>query len=137
MISNQGVIAMKKILLAAMIAAGSISVAHAGNVNDAIVADSAAIQQGIDEGQMVKLQGEIIQSLGDERYTLKDTNGQIEVEIDNDLTGDRPLQPGTNVVVIGEVDHDDGRTLVDVDKVLSMQGASTAETSAPTGSTTQ
>ncbi|ASK36201.1 YgiW/YdeI family stress tolerance OB fold protein [Alloalcanivorax mobilis] len=128
---------MKKILLAAMIAAGSISVAHAGNVNDAIVADSAAIQQGIDEGQMVKLQGEIIQSLGDERYTLKDTNGQIEVEIDNDLTGDRPLQPGTNVVVIGEVDHDDGRTLVDVDKVLSMQGASTAETSAPTGSTTQ
>ena len=128
---------MKKILLAAMIAASSISVAHAGNVNDAIVADSAAIQQGIDEGQMVKLQGEIIQSLGDERYTLKDTNGQIEVEIDDDLTGDRPLQPGTNVVVVGEVDHDDGRTLVDVDKVLSMQGASKAETSAPMGSSTQ
>ena len=128
---------MKKILLAAMIAASSISVAHAGNVNDAIVADSAAIQQGIDEGQMVKLQGEIIQSLGDERYTLKDTNGQIEVEIDDDLTGDRPLQPGTNVVVVGEVDHDDGRTLVDVDKVLSMQCASKAETSAPMGSSTQ
>lgn len=127
---------MKKILLAAMIAAGSFSVAHAGNVNDAIQADSAAIQQGIDEGQMVKLQGEIIQSLGDERYTLKDGNGQIEVEIDNDLTGDRPLQPGTNVVIIGEVDHDDGRTVVDVDKVVSMQGANQAET-APTGSTTE
>lgn len=122
---------MKKILVAALLAAGTFTTAHAGNVNDAIQADSAAILQGIDEGQMVKLQGEIVQALGDERYMLSDSNGQIEVEIDNDLTGDRALPTGTQVVIVGEVDHDDGRTLVDVDKVLSMQGASGAAATAP------
>lgn len=122
---------MKKILVAALLTAGTFTAAHAGNVNDAIQADSAAILQGIGEGQMVKLQGEIVQALGDERYMLSDSNGQIEVEIDNDLTSDRALPTGTQVVIVGEVDHDDGRTLVDVDKVLSMQGATGAATTAP------
>lgn len=127
---------MKKILLAAMIAVGSFSIAHAGDVSDAIQADSAAIQQGISKGTMVKLQGEIAKSLGDEHYMLRDSNGQIEVEIDDDLTGDRPLETGTTLVVIGKVKHDDGRTLVDVDKVLSMQGVGEEGTgAAPMGTT--
>lgn len=110
---------MKKLIIAAAVA-GTISLAHAG---DAIRADSAAIMQGIEEGTMVHITGEIIQVIDDERYVLEDTSGTIEIELDDDLTDDRQLQIGTRIDVVGEVDHDDGRTLVEVEKVNSIQGA--------------
>ncbi|MFP1682152.1 NirD/YgiW/YdeI family stress tolerance protein [Alloalcanivorax sp. C16-1] len=110
---------MKKLIIATALA-GAFTVAHAG---DAIKADSAAIKQGIEEGQMVHVTGEVTQVLEDEHYMLKDSAGTIEIELDNDLSGDRQLQVGTRLDVVGEVDHDDGRTLVEVEKVNSMQGA--------------
>lgn len=113
---------MKKLIIAAALA-GTVSLVHAG---DAIRADSAAINQGIEDGQMVHVAGEVTQILGDERYILKDSAGTIEIEVDTDLTGDRQLQAGTRVDVVGEVEHDDGRTLVEVEKVNSIQGAGVA-----------
>ena len=116
---------MKKLIIAAALA-GTFSLAHAG---DAIQADSAAIKQGIEEGQMVHLSGEVVQVMEDDHYLLRDTAGTIEIELDTDLTGDRQLPTGTSLDLVGEVDHDDGRTLVDVEKVNAMQGADAADIS--------
>ncbi|HCE40321.1 NirD/YgiW/YdeI family stress tolerance protein [Alloalcanivorax sp. C16-2] len=113
---------MKKLIIAAALA-GTFSVAHAG---DAIQADSAAIKQGIEEGKMVHLSGEVVQVMEDEHYLLRDTAGTIEIELDTGLTGDRQLQTGTRLDLVGEVDHDDGRTLVDVEEVNAMQGSDAA-----------
>ena len=56
--------------------------------------------------------------------------GQFEVELDDDLTADRPLKAGTQLSFTGEVDHDDGRSVVDVKKVHSVKGTTTNSPSA-------
>ena len=58
---------MKKLIIAAALA-GTFSVAHAG---DAIQADSAAIKQGIEEGKMVHLSGEVVQVMEDELVWMR------------------------------------------------------------------
>ena len=79
---------------------------------------------------MVHLSGEVVQVMEDERYLLRDTAGTIEIELDTGLTGDRQLQTGTRLDLVGEVDHDDGRSVVDVKKVHSVKGTSTNSPSA-------
>ena len=110
---------MKKIIFASIL----ISAAATVSAGDVIESDSAAINQGIREGTQVRMEGEIVQSLGDERYLLRDRKGQIEIELDDKLTADRPLKSGTQVSFTGEVEHDDGRSVVEVDKIHSIKGA--------------
>ncbi|EKF75993.1 hypothetical protein A11A3_00825 [Alcanivorax hongdengensis A-11-3] len=122
---------MKKLILASVLI-GATATAAAGNI---INSDSAAIQQGLKEGTQVRLQGEIVQPLGDEHYLLRDRKGQVEIELDDDLTSGRPLKAGTQLAFTGEVDHDDGRSIVEVDKIESIQGAgSMGSAPAPTTS---
>ena len=110
---------MKKLIIASVLMSAAATVT-AGEI---IKSDSAAITQGIKEGTQVRMEGEIVQSLGDERYLLRDRKGQIEIELDDVLTADRPLEAGTQVNFTGEVDHDDGRSIVDVEKIHSLKGA--------------
>jgi len=110
---------MKKLIIASVLMGAAATV----TAGDIIESDSAAINQGIKEGTQVRMEGEIVQSLGDERYLLRDRKGQIEIELDDKLTADRPLKAGPRVNFTGEVDHDDGRSIVEVDKIHSLKGA--------------
>ena len=110
---------MKKLIIASVLMGAAATV----TAGDIIESDSAAINQGIKEGTQVRMEGEIVQSLGDERYLLRDRKGQIEIELDDKLTADRPLTAGTRVNFTGEVEHDDGRSVVEVDKIHSLKGA--------------
>lgn len=112
---------MKKLILVSVLLSATATV----TAGDTITTDSAAINQGIKEGTQVRLEGEVVQSLGDERYLLRDRKGQIEIELDDDLTADRPLKAGTQLSFSGEVDHEDGRSVVEVKTVHAVKGATT------------
>ncbi|WP_255557915.1 NirD/YgiW/YdeI family stress tolerance protein [Photobacterium sp. WH24] len=65
----------------------------------------------------VTLTGHIVASLGDEDYRFKDSTGEMIVEIDNHLWGDKQIGPETQVILMGEVDKDLNGTTVDVNSV--------------------
>ncbi|MBV6541554.1 YgiW/YdeI family stress tolerance OB fold protein [Ursidibacter maritimus] len=65
----------------------------------------------------VALSGYIVSKVGDEKYTFKDSTGQIRVEIDDDLWGGLQATPKTKVRIYGQVDHDNGRTEIDVKRI--------------------
>ncbi len=119
---------MKKLILASVLLGATATV----TAGDTITTDSAAITQGIKEGTEVRMDGEVVQALGDERYLLRDTKGQFEIELDDDLTADRPLKAGTQLSFTGEVDHDDGRSVVDVKEVHSVKGSITTNSPSAT-----
>lgn len=54
----------------------------------------------------VKLQGQVVKSLGDEKYQFRDKTGHITVDIDDELWQARPVSPTTQITLIGEVDID-------------------------------
>lgn len=68
----------------------------------------------------VLLKGQVVKSLGDEKYEFRDATGTIRVEIDDELWGNRTLSPTQTVTLIGEIDIDykpTKRVEVDVDEV--------------------
>jgi uncharacterized protein (TIGR00156 family) len=54
----------------------------------------------------VKLHGQVVKSLGDEKYQFRDNTGSITVDVDDELWQGRPISANTNVTLIGEVDID-------------------------------
>ena len=54
----------------------------------------------------VKLHGQVVKSLGDEKYQFRDKTGSITIDVDDELWQGRPISPNTNVTLIGEVDID-------------------------------
>ncbi len=109
---------MEKLMLAALIAGATVTLAHAAT---ATKADSATAKNLADD-TAVQLSGEITQHLHGDHYLLRDNAGTIEVEIDDDLTHHRKLQNGTQVDITGEVDHDDGQVLVEATRVNTING---------------
>ena len=70
-----------------------------------------------DEAKVV-LQGNIINSLGDEKYTFKDATGEIVIEIDDEDWRGVKATPENTVEITGEVDKDANEpTTIDVDIV--------------------
>ncbi|MFU8925336.1 NirD/YgiW/YdeI family stress tolerance protein [Acinetobacter puyangensis] len=68
----------------------------------------------------VLLKGQVVKSLGDEKYEFRDSTGTIKVEIDDELWGGRALSPTQTVTLLGEIDIDykpTKRVEVDVDEV--------------------
>jgi uncharacterized protein (TIGR00156 family) len=54
----------------------------------------------------VQLQGNIVRSLGDEKYVLRDASGEIIVEIDDDVWRGVTVGVDDKVEIRGEVDRD-------------------------------
>lgn len=54
----------------------------------------------------VTLQGQIVNSLGDEKYTFKDASGEAVVEIDNEDWNGVKVTPENTVEITGEVDKE-------------------------------
>lgn len=72
------------------------------------------------DNSKVLLKGQVIKSLGDEKYEFRDNTGTIKVEIDDELWGGRALSQTQTVTLIGEIDVDykpTKRVEVDVDEV--------------------
>ncbi|KXF83222.1 YgiW/YdeI family stress tolerance OB fold protein [Enterovibrio coralii] len=70
------------------------------------------------DDQDVVLTGYIVDSLGDEMYTFKDSTGVISVEIDDEDMAAIEIDPTTEVTLVGEIDVEPTATTIAVDNVL-------------------
>lgn len=64
----------------------------------------AQILQDTKDDQRVTLRGQITAKLSDEKFIFNDGSGEIQLEIDDDLTKVTPITPPVEVEIIGEVD---------------------------------
>ncbi|MBR3675729.1 MAG: NirD/YgiW/YdeI family stress tolerance protein [Alphaproteobacteria bacterium] len=116
---------MKKMLLTLFAMYASMNIANAqatGGFEGPSASQLAAttVQEALDLNDEAKvvLQGNIVNSLGDEKYTFKDATGEIVVEIDDEDWHGVKVTPGKTVEIIGEVDKDANEpTKIDVDAV--------------------
>lgn len=116
---------MKKILLTLFAMYASMNIANAqatGGFEGPSASQLAAttVQEALDLNDEAKvvLQGNIVNSLGDEKYTFKDSTGEIVVEIDDEDWHGVKVTPEKTVEIIGEVDKDANEpTKIDVDTV--------------------
>lgn len=60
----------------------------------------------LQDDSRVVLKGNIVKSLGNEKYTFKDKTGSMTVEIDDELWNGQPISSNTLVTIDGEVDID-------------------------------
>lgn len=74
-------------------------------------------------GTPVKLNGEILQSLGEHRYLFRDRDGKVLVTLPGRLTADRPLPPGTRLIISGQVTQGEKAPRVDAAKLHSLKTA--------------
>lgn len=65
----------------------------------------------------VELEGKILTSLGDEKYTFTDDTGTIVIEIDDDELDNITVTPEDKVHLFGELDKNSSRTEIDVKKI--------------------
>lgn len=66
----------------------------------------------------VSLTGQIVNSLGDEKYTFKDKTGEVVIEIDDEDWRGQKVTPESTVTINGEVDKEMFEpTKIDVDTV--------------------
>ena len=80
------------------------------------------VQQAKDlpDNTPLALRGNIIKSLGDERYTFQDATDTITVEIDDDDWNGLIVGPSDTVTIWGQVDSGIFRTEIDVDRIEKM-----------------
>jgi uncharacterized protein (TIGR00156 family) len=71
-------------------------------VEAATVAEALAMR----DDTYVTLQGSIVRSIGKERYTFRDSTGEITLEIDNRVWAGRTVTPEMRGEVRGEVEKD-------------------------------
>ena len=116
---------MKKIFFAIVALIFSANFANAqfagpdGGPNAAMTVKQA-LSMGDDT--RVVLQGSIINSLGDEKYTFKDATGEIVIEIDDEDWHGVKVTPENVLEIRGEIDKDFARApVVDVDSFVIKQ----------------
>lgn len=77
---------------------------------------------------MVSLTGHVVNQIGDDDYTFRDSSGEIQIEIDDDLWKGREITPDTTIRIIGEVDRKLWGVKIDVDSFeILPAGASPAK----------
>lgn len=114
---------LKVMLLTAGMATAGIVVANTP-VNQAAIAPATVttVKQALTakDSTPIKLHGQVVKSLGDEKYQFRDKTGSITVDVDDELWQGRPISPNTNVTLVGEVDIDYKplkRVEIDVDQI--------------------
>ncbi len=83
------------------------------NVQKSSVAEAIKLA----DDSLVKLEGYIVKSLGDEKYEFRDNSGTVTVEIDADDWRGIDVTPETKVELVVEVDRDLRRVELDVESV--------------------
>jgi uncharacterized protein (TIGR00156 family) len=91
---------------------GLLSTAYAEPVNQAalsatqVTAATVAQAKTLADDSKVTLKGQILRSLGNEKYDFKDATGTIVVDIDDELWKGQPVSTTATVTLLGEIDHD-------------------------------
>lgn len=113
---------MKKILLLlvacsfANISNAQVSGGFVGPEGNAAKVISIQEALNLSDDSRVSLEGKIVNSLGDEKYTFKDATGEIIIEIDDEDWNGNKVTPEDTIVINGEVDKDVNETTkIDVD----------------------
>lgn len=107
---------MKKIVysLLAMFAFMSSATAQTGGFEGpgAPAVAPVTVEQALsmNDDAVVVLEGKIINSLGDEKYTFQDKTGEIIIEIDDEDWHGVKVTPDNTVEIRGEIDKDPGET---------------------------
>jgi len=114
---------LKAILMTTGLIAASVAMANTP-VNQAAIAPVTVttVKHALTakDNTLVKVHGQVVKSLGDEKYQFRDKTGSITIDVDDELWQGRPISPNTNVTLIGEVDIDYKplkRVEIDVDQV--------------------
>ena len=106
-----GVLLASTTLANAQFVAGGFDGPSANSVAMTTVKDA----QNQRDDTMVTLQGNIVNSLGDEKYTFKDSTGEMVIEIDDEDWHGVKVVPENVVEIYGEVDRDYNKpTKIDV-----------------------
>lgn len=56
--------------------------------------------------ELVKIKGFIVKQINENTYEFRDNTGTIRLEIDDKRLPDRPFDESTELIFIGEIDHD-------------------------------
>ena len=115
---------MKKILFITTALLFSASAANAqfagGFEGPSAVKNATTVENALQQRDDTKviLKGNIVNSLGDEKYTFKDSTGEVVVEIDDDEWNGLKVTPENTVEIFGEVDKEWNKpTKIDVDNL--------------------
>lgn len=113
---------MKKIFLTLVALIASANMAKAqfeGPSANSLAPTTVQNALQMNDDAKVVLEGNIVNSLGDEKYTFKDASGEVTVEIDDEDWRGVKVTPEDKVEISGEVDKDRYKpTKIDVDKVI-------------------
>ncbi len=104
-----------------LIASALLFAASQACADSELLHSSADITTNTASGTPVQLNGEVLRSLGNDRYLLRDHEGRIEVELPGRLTAGRILDPGTRLIISGQVEQTPGHPRVDADKLHSLK----------------
>ncbi|MFX1676316.1 NirD/YgiW/YdeI family stress tolerance protein [Paraburkholderia sp. A2WS-5] len=100
---------MKKLIIAGLIATFAAA-AHAQYTGPGERPAATTVQQLASAGkddQRVVLRGQVVKSLGDEKYTFKDSTGEIPVKIDaRHWPSGQPVNDTTTVDLTGKYDKE-------------------------------
>ena len=97
--------------LRAGIAAGLLSLLVAcasHNTANLSVAQATAVADGTE----VVVTGEIVQQVDKEHLLLRDSSGQINVTIDDEILGKVKFAPDSRVRILGEIDRNSERSIL-------------------------
>jgi uncharacterized protein (TIGR00156 family) len=84
-------------------------------------AKTVAEARSLPDDARVALQGNIVRSLGDEKYLFRDKSGEIVVEIDDDLWRGQTVEPRDSVEIRGEIDRDWGISVeIEADQIKKL-----------------
>ena len=103
---------MKMILMSALFV-GIFGLANAQYTGPGSKGKAMTVKQVSDDAlkldrkdAIVKLEGKIVEQLGDEMYWFEDATGKIKIEIDKKYMPAAEFNHETKVVIVGEVDYD-------------------------------
>lgn len=83
---------------------------------------------GLKDGDMVTLEGKITKRIKKDKYIFADKTGNIRVEIDKKVWRGQNVTPDDMIMITGEIDKDDDRTTIDVERLLKKNNTNTPET---------
>lgn len=106
-----------------LMAATLLLLATTANADSDMLHSSADISAHTAAGTPVQLKGEILKSLGENRYLLRDREGRIEIQLPGKLTAGQSLAPGTRLTISGEVQQTPTHPRVDARKLHSLKSA--------------
>ena len=117
---------MNKVFCAVVLAASMVGMTHvyAAPVNAQALTPNevTSVKDALNlkDDSKVLLTGQVVKSLGNEKYEFRDATGSITVEIDDELWKGQELSAKQTITLVGEIDIDykpTKRVEVDVDEV--------------------